>query len=146
MDNPSLSSSDTSSLPGSGPSDTGNQDKPSAGLGGSTYSRTNAEPSGLGTGSVGGSGGMPCHDVGQTVDRAQDAAHHSVDRLARTARDWAGRLDERAQGLTDMPARALDYSRHSVQERPMQAVLMALLVGYVMGRFNGGRHAHHGRH
>jgi ElaB/YqjD/DUF883 family membrane-anchored ribosome-binding protein len=131
MDNSSFPSSDRST---------------GSGQGGSTYSSTAAEPGGLGmgsTGSMGGSGGMGSSHARETVDRAKDSAHSTVDRLASTARDWAGRLDERTQGLTDMPTRALDYSRHTVQERPVQAILLAMLVGYVIGRFSGGRSTHH---
>jgi hypothetical protein len=117
-----------------------------SGQGGSTYSSTAAEPAGLGTGSMGGSGGMGSSPARETVDRAKDSAHSTVDRLASTARDWAGRLDERTQGLTDMPTRALDYSRHTVQERPVQAMLLAMLLGYVVGRFSGGRSTHHVEH
>ena len=123
-----------------------------SGQGGSTYSSTAAELGGLGkgstgsTGSMGGSGGMGSSPTRETVDRAKDSAHNTVDRLASTARDWAGRLEERTQGLADMPTRALDYSRHTVQERPVQAMLLAMLLGYVVGRFSGGRSTHHLEH
>ena len=123
---------DSTSFPSSDRSTGSGQD-------GSTYSSTAAKSGGLGTGSMGGSGGMGSSDARETVDRVKDSAHSTVDRLASTARDWAGRLDERTQGLSDMPTRALDYSRHTVQERPMQAMLLAMLVGYVIGRFSGGR-------
>lgn len=128
MDNTSLPSSDRSA---------------NAGLGGSTFSSTAAESGGMGTGSMGGSGGMGSTDAREAVDRTKDAVHSTVDRMASTAREWAGRLDERTQGLSDMPNRALDYSRHTVQERPMQAILLSMLVGYVIGRFSGGRRTHY---
>ncbi len=114
-----------------------------SGMGGSTYSSTAAESGGMGTGSMGGSGGMGSTNARETVDRAKDSVHGTVDRLASTARDWAGRLDERTRGMSDMPTRALDYSRHTVQERPMQAIVLSLLVGYVIGRFSGGRSTHY---
>ena len=128
MDNTSFPSSDRSTR---------------SGQGGSTYSSTAAESGGLGTGSMGGSGGMGSRDARETVDQAKASAHSTVDRLASTARDWATRLDERTQSLSDMPTRALDYSRHTVQERPVQAILLAILLGYVIGRFSGGRSTHH---
>jgi hypothetical protein len=59
------------------------------------------------------------------VSRIFHAAQDLTD-LFNTARNWAGRLDDRPQGQSDMSSRALDYS---VQERPVQAMLLAMLVG-----------------
>jgi hypothetical protein len=108
---------------------------------GSTYSSTGTD-AGLGTGSMGGSAGMGSSETRETVERAKDAAHSTVDRLASTARDWAGKIDERARGMSDVPMRALDYSRSTVQEHPMQAILLSVLLGYVIGRFSGSRSTH----
>lgn len=148
MDNSTFPSSDrsTSSTGSSGHSGASGSPASStgSGMGGSTYSSTGADSS-LGTGSMGGSGsgGMGSSDPRETVDRAKDVAHSTVDRLASTARDWAGRIDERTRGMSDMPMRALDYSRNTVQEHPMQAILLSMLVGYVIGRFSGGRTTHY---
>lgn len=98
----------------------------------------------LGTGSMGGAGsGGASLDTRETVDRAQNAAHSTVDRLANTARGWAEKIDERTRGIQDVPLRAWDYSRSTVQEHPMQAVLLSMLVGYVIGRLSGGRATHY---
>ncbi len=128
MNNTSLPSSDrSSSNPGMGsPAST-------SGLSGSTYSG--------GSGSMGGAGsGGP--QAREAVDRLQESAHGTVDRLANTARGWADKLDERTRGLSDMPMRAWDASRSTVQAYPMQAILLSMLLGYVMGRFGGGRTTH----
>lgn len=104
-------------------------------LGGSTCTSMATETGGMAV--------MGSSESRETVDRTKDAVHSTVDRLAGTACDWAGRLDERTQGLSDMPNRALDYSRHTLQERPMQVILLSMLVGYVIGRFSGGRRTHY---
>lgn len=150
MDNSSFPSSERSNTnpASSGMGATGGTGSSSSsagsGMGGSTYSSTGADST-LGTGRMGGSGsgGMGSGDARETVDRAKDVAHSTVDRLANTARDWAGRIDERTRGMSDMPMRALDYSRNTVQEHPMQAILLSMLVGYVIGRFSGGRSTHY---
>jgi ElaB/YqjD/DUF883 family membrane-anchored ribosome-binding protein len=78
----------------------------------------------------------PAH---RAVDKASGVAHETVDRLASSASRLAGRLDERTRGMSDAPMKAWDYSKNSVQEHPMQAIGVALLVGYVLGRLTGSR-------
>lgn len=133
MDNASFPSSDRSSTgTGTQPSTGSSSPSTGSGLGGSTYS------------SSGRSGGMGAGThARETVDQAESTAHSTVDRVADTARSWAQKLDERTRGMSDMPMRAWDYSRSTVQEHPMQALLLSMLVGYVIGRFSGGRSTHY---
>ncbi len=85
-------------------------------------------------------------DARETMDRVKDSAHSTVDRLATKAMGWAEKVDERARSVSDIPVRAWDYSRSTVQEHPMQAILFSMLVGYVIGRFSGGRGPHFGNY
>ncbi len=132
MDNAPFPSSDRSrtSTGSSGLGSTGS----SSGVGGSTYSST---------GSMGGAGSGGT-DAREALERVQGAVHSTVDKLASTARDWAGKIDEKARGVSDIPKQALEYSRSTVQEHPMQAILLSMLVGYVIGRFSGGRSTRYG--
>lgn len=135
MDNSSPSSSNRSA--------SGSAHPGSSGLGGSTYSASSG-----GTGSMGGagSGGMAQVETRETVERVKDSAHSTVDRLASKAMGWAEKVDERARQVSDIPVRAWDYSRHTVQEHPMQAIVLSMLLGYVIGRFSGGRGLHFGEY
>ena len=78
----------------------------------------------------------PAHRV---VDKVSGVAHETVDRLASSASRLADRLDEKTRGMSDAPLKAWDYSKNSVVEHPMQAIGVALLVGYVLGRMTGSR-------
>ena len=132
MDNTPFPSTDRSRTGTSGLGSTGSSSR----VGSPTYSST---------GSTGGAGSGGT-DAREAVERVQGAAHSTVDRLASTARDWAGKLDERARSVSDIPKQALDYSRSTVQEHPMQAILLSMLVGYVIGRFSGGRSTRFGEY
>ncbi|MES2978844.1 MAG: hypothetical protein V4731_10500 [Pseudomonadota bacterium] len=97
-----------------------------------------------GTGSMGGSGSggtpgasqNPSDMAKKAVDSASSTAHETVDRLAGSASRLADRLDEKARALTDAPMRAWEYSRTSVEQHPMQAIGVALLIGYLVGRLS----------
>ena len=104
---------------------------PGSGQSGSTYSSS-------GSGNMGGAGaGGPQARV--AVDRAEQTAHGAVDRLATAARDWADKMDERTRHLSDLPMRAWDRSRSTVQAHPLQALVVSMLLGYAIGRLGGSR-------
>ena len=68
------------------------------------------------------------------VDRVSSSAHEAVDKLASTASHSAERLSEQTRRLTDAPAKALETSRSWVQDRPLEAVGLALAIGFIAGR------------
>ena len=74
-----------------------------------------------------------------TLSRARHVAHDAVDRLASGASRLADRIDDNTQGLTEGPRRAWTYSRHVVQDHPIQAVALSLLAGYAIARLLGMR-------
>lgn len=126
MDNSSFSSHDRSS---SGIAASGGRDASAA-------SATYSSPSG----SIGSKGSS--FDAREKVEQVQQAAHSTVDRLASTARNWADKVDERTRGMSELPTRAWDYSRSTVQEHPLQTIALSVLLGYVIGRFSGARNGH----
>jgi ElaB/YqjD/DUF883 family membrane-anchored ribosome-binding protein len=69
-----------------------------------------------------------------TVDRMSSAAHDTVDKLASNAANVADRFSEQTRRVTDAPAQALDYSKSWIQDKPLEAVGMALAIGFVLGR------------
>ena len=69
-----------------------------------------------------------------TVDRMSSAAHETVDKLASNAAQVADRFSEQTRRVTEAPAQALDYSKSWIQEKPLEAVGVALAVGFILGR------------
>ncbi|WP_421955974.1 DUF883 family protein [Polaromonas sp.] len=66
------------------------------------------------------------------VERVAGGAHEAVDKLANTANRFSGQTHR----LTEAPARALETSRSWVQERPLEAVGVALALGFILGRLS----------
>lgn len=69
-----------------------------------------------------------------TVDRLSSAAHDTVDRLASNATQVADRVSEQTRRVTEAPSQALDYSKSWIQDKPLEAVGVALAVGFILGR------------
>ena len=74
-----------------------------------------------------------------TLGRARHVAHDAVDRLSSGASRLVDRIEDKTQGLTEGPRRAWTYSRHVVQDHPIQAVAVSLLAGYAIARLLGMR-------
>ena len=70
----------------------------------------------------------------QAVDRLSSAAHRTVDRLADGASQVADRFSEQTKRVTEAPKEALEFSRSWVQEKPLEAVAVAMAIGFVLGR------------
>lgn len=70
----------------------------------------------------------------QAVDRLSSAAHKTVDRLADGAANVAERFSDQTRRVTEAPKEALEFSRSWVQEKPLEAIGIALAVGFVIGR------------
>ncbi len=69
-----------------------------------------------------------------TVDRVSTAAHETVDKLASEASHAAGRFSDQAHWVAEAPGRALDCSKSWVKDKPLEAVGMALALGFIVGR------------
>lgn len=74
---------------------------------------------------------VPAHE---TVERLSSVAHHTVDKLAGSAAQVADRFSGQARWMSETPPRLLASSKSWIQEKPLEAVGIALAVGYFMGR------------
>lgn len=73
----------------------------------------------------------PAHE---TVHRVSAAAHETVDKLAGGAAQAAECLSDQARFMTETSSRALESSKIWVKGKPLEAVGMALALGFIMGR------------
>jgi ElaB/YqjD/DUF883 family membrane-anchored ribosome-binding protein len=73
----------------------------------------------------------PAH---QAVDRLSGVAHETIDKFSSGAAHTAEMFSERAQFVTQGPKRALDEGTAWIQDKPLQAVGLALLLGLIVGR------------
>ncbi len=71
------------------------------------------------------------------VDRVSTVAHQTVDKLAMGATRAADRWSDQTRWAMEAPTRALDTSRSWVQDKPLEAVGIALALGFVLGRLTG---------
>ena len=69
-----------------------------------------------------------------TVERVTSAAHDTVNRLASGATHVADRMAEQASRVTDASGRAVESSKSWIQDKPLEAVGMALALGFILGR------------
>ena len=69
-----------------------------------------------------------------TVDRVTTVAHDAVNRLASGATHVADRMAEQASRVTDASGRAVESSKSWIQDKPLEAVGMALALGFIIGR------------
>ena len=69
-----------------------------------------------------------------TVDRVTTVAHDTVNRLASGATHVADRVSEQASRVTDASGRAVESSKSWIQDKPLEAVGMALALGFIICR------------
>lgn len=69
-----------------------------------------------------------------SLNRLSAAAHSTVDKLASGASHVADRFADDARRVGEAPSRALDFSKSWVQDKPLEAVGAALLIGFLIGR------------
>ncbi|MDB5744380.1 MAG: hypothetical protein JWR68_2695 [Polaromonas sp.] len=69
-----------------------------------------------------------------TVDRVTTVAHETVDRLASGASQVAGRVTDQATRVVEASGRAVESSKTWIQEKPLEAVGLALALGFIWGR------------
>ena len=73
----------------------------------------------------------PAHS---TVDRMSTAAHDTINKLAGGASNVADKFSNQARWVSEAPNRALDTSKSWVQNKPLEAVGLALVLGFIVGR------------
>ena len=69
-----------------------------------------------------------------TVGRVTTMAHDTVNRLASGATQVADRAAEQASRVSEASGRAVESSRSWIQDKPLEAVGMALALGFLIGR------------
>lgn len=74
-----------------------------------------------------------------TVDSLSASAHHTVDSLAGSAGHVADRFAAETRKISEAPGNALNYSKTCIQDRPLEAVGIALALGFVFGRLTARR-------
>ena len=72
-----------------------------------------------------------------TVESLSASAHQTVDSLASGASHVAHRFADETRKISEAPGRALDYSKSCIQDRPLEAVGIALALGFIFGRLTG---------
>ena len=88
------------------------------------------------------SAGSALHSsIDNMVDPALDAvglvtsvAHDAVNRLSSGATQLADRVSENATRVSEASGRAVESSKSWIQDKPLEAVGMALAMGFIIGR------------
>lgn len=69
-----------------------------------------------------------------TVGRVTDVAHEAVNRLSSGATHVADRVSVQAARVSEASGRAVESSKSWIQDKPLEAVGMALALGFIIGR------------
>jgi len=69
-----------------------------------------------------------------TVGRASSMAHDAVNRLSSGATQAADRVAEQAAWVSGASGRAVESSKTWIQDKPLEAVGVALALGFIIGR------------
>ncbi|CDS49699.1 hypothetical protein [Polaromonas sp. CG9_12] len=68
------------------------------------------------------------------VGRVTSVAHDAVNRLSSGATHVADRVSENATRVSEASGRAVESSKSWIQDKPLEAVGMALALGFILGR------------
>ena len=69
-----------------------------------------------------------------TVESLSSSAHQTVNSLAGSAGHMADRFTDETRKISEAPGKALSYSKTCIQDRPLEAVGIALALGFILGR------------
>ena len=69
-----------------------------------------------------------------TVDSLSATAHQAVNSLAGSAGHVADRFADETRKISEAPGKALNYSKTRIQDSPLEAVGIALALGFIIGR------------
>lgn len=70
----------------------------------------------------------------EAVGHVGNAAHDAVNRLSSGATQVTERISENVNRVYHAPGHAVDCSRSWIQDKPLEAVGMALALGFIIGR------------
>lgn len=68
------------------------------------------------------------------VESLSAGAHQTIESLASAAGHVADRFADQTRKVSEAPGKALDYSKTCIQDRPLEAVGIALALGFIFGR------------
>jgi ElaB/YqjD/DUF883 family membrane-anchored ribosome-binding protein len=66
------------------------------------------------------------------VDQVARRVHKATDNLADAASHAAARFDEKSEEFMDAQARLMESAREYIQEKPLQAIGMAVGAGFIL--------------
>ena len=66
------------------------------------------------------------------IERMSQSAHDAIDKAASVASDYAGRVSAKSEEWMAMPQDWMESARDYVREKPLQALGIALAVGYLL--------------
>ena len=69
-----------------------------------------------------------------TVESLSAGAHQTVESLAGSAGHVVDRFADETRRISEAPGKALEYSKTCIKDRPLEAVGIALAIGFVFGR------------
>ena len=69
-----------------------------------------------------------------TVESLSSSAHQTVDSLTGSVGHVAERFSDETRKISEAPGKALSYSKECIQDRPLEAIGIALALGFVIGR------------
>ena len=69
-----------------------------------------------------------------SVESLSASAHRTVDSLTGGAEQVVDRFSDETRRIAEAPRQALDYSKTCIQDRPLEAVGIALAIGFILGR------------
>ena len=69
-----------------------------------------------------------------TVESLSASAHQTVDSLVSGAGRAAERFADKTHTISEAPGKLVDGAKSTIQDRPLEAVAIALALGFVLGR------------
>lgn len=75
----------------------------------------------------------------ETVEKASNFAHESVDKIARVSNQAADALEEKGQQLKNVEQRMMKNCQGYVRDNPVTSLGIAVAAGFVLSRLLSGR-------
>ncbi|MCD2451628.1 DUF883 family protein [Methylicorpusculum oleiharenae] len=74
-----------------------------------------------------------------TINKAAESAHETVDKIANATNQAADALGEKGEQLKNCEQRLVEDCRSYVHENPLTALAIAAAAGFVLSRLLSGR-------
>lgn len=71
------------------------------------------------------------------IDRLASTAHTAIDQAAAKAAPMVEKVSETVGNMSEMQSRWMQSAREQVRERPLSAVAVGLLAGWLIARLGG---------